>query len=78
MPTSIRLSIEIERRLDALAEKTGRSKACFIRESIRTHIDDIEDYYLAADAVDRLRKGQGRTFTAREVRSHLGLSSPRS
>jgi RHH-type rel operon transcriptional repressor/antitoxin RelB len=73
MATSIRLPEEIERRLDALAEKTGRTKAFYIREMILTHIDEMEDYYLAADVVELLRKGQERTFSAPEVRQDLGL-----
>ena len=73
MPTSIRLPEDIERRLDGMAEKTGRTKAFYIREMILNHIDKIEDYYLAADVVERLRKGQGRTFTTKEVRQDLGL-----
>jgi RHH-type transcriptional regulator, rel operon repressor / antitoxin RelB len=73
MPTSIRLPEDIERRLEVMAEKTGRTKAFYIREMILTHIDEMEDYYLAADVVERLRKGQGRTFTAQEVRQDLGL-----
>jgi len=73
MATSIRLPEDIERRLDALADKTGRTKAFYIREMILNHIDDLEDYYLAADVVERLRKGEERTFSAQEVRRDLGL-----
>jgi RHH-type transcriptional regulator, rel operon repressor / antitoxin RelB len=73
VPTSIRLPKDIERRLEAMAKKTGRSKAFYIREMILRQIGEMEDYYLAADEVERLREGQFRTFTAQEVRHDLGL-----
>jgi RHH-type rel operon transcriptional repressor/antitoxin RelB len=73
MATSIRLPEDIERRLDILVEKTGRTKAFYIREMILTHIDEMEDYYLAADVVERLRKGEERTYSLQEVRRDLGL-----
>lgn len=75
MATSIRLPEEIERRLDELAERTGRTKAFYIRELILSHIEDLEDYYLAAEVVERLRKGQERTYTAREIKKDLGLDA---
>lgn len=73
MPTSVRLSDEIEQRLDFLARRTGRTKAYYIREIIVGHIDEIEDYYLAAEVVERIRKGEESIFTAEEVRRDLGL-----
>lgn len=73
MPTSIRLSDDIEQRLDFLAQQTGRTKAFYIREMILEKIDDIEDYYLAADILERVRKGKEATFTADEVRKDLDL-----
>lgn len=73
MATSIRLSAEIEDRLAFLASQTGRTKAFYLRELIERGIDDMEDYYLAADVLERVRKGQERVYSAAEVRVRLGL-----
>ena len=73
MPTSIRLDPETERRLDYIASKTRRTKAFYIREMIERSIDDIEDYYLGAEVLERVRKGEEEIFTADEVRRDLGL-----
>ena len=45
----IRLPAEIERRLAELARKTGWTKAFYAREAILTHIEDLEDRYLAEE-----------------------------
>jgi RHH-type rel operon transcriptional repressor/antitoxin RelB len=44
---ALRLPPAIEKRLDALAKKTGRTKSFYAREAILRQIEDIEDYYLA-------------------------------
>jgi RHH-type rel operon transcriptional repressor/antitoxin RelB len=44
---ALRLPPEIEKRLDALARSTGRTKSFYAREAIVRQIEDIEDYYLA-------------------------------
>jgi RHH-type rel operon transcriptional repressor/antitoxin RelB len=58
MPTSIRLAPGIEERLDFLAARTGRSKAYYLRELIERGIEEMEDYYLAAEVVERIRRGE--------------------
>jgi RHH-type transcriptional regulator, rel operon repressor / antitoxin RelB len=73
MATSVRLVPEIEKRLDFLASKTGRTKAFYLREIIERGIEDIEDYYLAADVVERIRKGEETIHSAADVRKDLGL-----
>ena len=73
MPTWIRLAPDTEERLSFLASQTGRTKAYYLREIIERGLEDIEDYYLAADVLERVQKGQERTHTAEEVRSELGL-----
>lgn len=75
MPTSIRLPTEVEDRLDFLASQTGRSKAFYLREIIENGIDDMEDYYLAVDVLERVRKGQEKVHSAEDVRKELGLDN---
>lgn len=72
MPTSVRLSDDMERRLDRLARKTGRTKAYYIREIIGEHLAEMEDYYLAAEVRERVRKGDERVHGAKAVRRDLG------
>ena len=72
MPTSIRLTPETEQRLNFLATQTGRSKAFYLRELIETGLDDLEDYYLVADVLERVRKGRERLHSAESVRADLG------
>lgn len=73
MATSIRLAPEIEQRLDALAARTGRTKAFYLREIIEQGLDEIEDYYLASATLERVRKGEEKLYPAAEVRKELGL-----
>lgn len=49
------------------------TKAFYIREALAEMIDDLEDYYLAADILERIRKGKESTHSATEVRKDLGL-----
>ena len=73
MATSIRLSPELEKRLDHLVSQTGRTKAYYLRQMIERGLDDMEDYYLAADVLERVRKGEEKVILAADVRNDLGL-----
>ena len=73
MTTSIRLAPEADQRLDFLASQTGRTKAFYLRELVERGLEDLEDYYLAADVLERLSKGREKTHSAADVRSALGL-----
>ena len=69
--TSFRLDSELEKRLDHLAEITGRTKTFYIRELIKEHIDALEDRYIAEQ---RLEKPDTR-LTGQEMRQELGLEN---
>lgn len=73
MPTSVQLPDDIEKRLEALAKKTGRSKADYITEAILEYLDDLEDTYLAEQTLERIRRGEEQTYTLKEVEREFGL-----
>ena len=50
---ALRLPPEIEKRLDTLAKKTGRTKTFYAREAILRYIEDLEDYHLATRRLAR-------------------------
>ena len=66
MPTSVRLSAETEKRLDLLSAKTGRSKAYYLREMIERGLEDMEDYYLAAEVMERIKRGEEDVMSSEE------------
>lgn len=70
---AIRLPEEIEDRLERLARETGRTKTFYAREAILTHLDDLEDLYLAEQRLIDNRAGRSRTYTLEEVERELGL-----
>ena len=66
---AIRLDQEIEDRLESLAKKTGRAKTYYAREAILKHLEDMEDYYLAVEAIQT----PGKIYTSEEAKRELGL-----
>jgi len=72
--TAIRLEDETYNRLHALAKQTGRTVTYYIREAIETHLEDLEDTYLAERVLERVRQGKERIHTADEVDVELGLA----
>ena len=75
MPISIRLPEEIEHRLNELAARTGRSKTFYATEAILEHLDDLEDLYLAEQALIEVRAGRSETTSLEEVMHHYGMES---
>ena len=55
---SLRLPEELSTRLQHLAEATGRSKTFYVIESIRNHLDDLEDLYISEQRLLDARAGK--------------------
>ncbi len=61
---AIRLPEDIERRLEALAEATGRTKTFYAREAILEYLDDMEDAYLAGKRMEELKRGKDQSLSS--------------
>jgi RHH-type rel operon transcriptional repressor/antitoxin RelB len=70
---AIRLPAEIEDRLEAVAEATGRTKSFYVREAIIEHLADLEDVYLAEQRLADLRAGRTTAIPLDDVMKKYGL-----
>lgn len=70
MATTLRLDDDLEARLAALAQLTGRTKAYYIRTAIAEKIEEMEDVYLA----EKRLENPGRIWSMSEVEQEFGLA----
>ena len=70
---AVRIPEDLDTRLNTLARRTGRSKNSFVREALLHQLDDIEDYYLGMETLERIRNGEERVYSSAEARRELGL-----
>ena len=68
---ALRLSKDIEDRLDRLASRTGRTKTFYAREAIETHLDDLEDFFLAEERLSNFRAEDAIPLAT--LKAELGL-----
>ena len=66
---AIRLPEDIENRLKALAEKTGRTKTFYAKEAILEHLANMEDKYLALNRLEN----PGKRWSLDELEQELDL-----
>ena len=69
---AIRLPQEIESRLSALAEKTGRTKTYYAREAILEYLDDLEDFYLAEQRYADIQADKSETVSLEDMMRDYG------
>ncbi len=68
---AIRIDLDTEKRLEALALRTGRTKTFYAREAILAHLDDMEDFYLAEERMKNFRSEDAISLA--DLKADLGL-----
>ena len=61
---SIRLSEELETKLNELSSKTQRSKTFYVIKALEKYLTDLEDTYIA---LDRIMQPNRRFLSSKEV-----------
>ena len=83
---ALHLPADIEKRLDELARKTGRSKSDYVQEAIVEHLDDrrsatvgkeldLEDLYLAEERLREVQDGTSRTIPLADLMKIHGMEN---
>lgn len=72
---AVRLPPDLERRLAVLAGRTGRSKSFYARIAIERHIEDLEDHFLAEEAMKAYDPAENIPLS--ELKRLYGLDDPR-
>ncbi len=70
---AVRLPKGMEKRLDNLAKKTGRTKSFYVRQALEENFDDMEDAKLADKVYEAIQAGEP-VFSHDEVKNLLGMS----
>lgn len=70
---TIRLSADMEQRLNMLANATQRPKSFYVREALERSLEDIEDAYLTEAAYERFKAGGEKAIPLEEVMREHGL-----
>jgi RHH-type rel operon transcriptional repressor/antitoxin RelB len=68
---AIRLSKEMETRMNRLAKRTGRTKTFYARQALEEHIGDLEDLYIAEARLADIDSGRVVPLSWDEVRKRL-------
>ncbi len=69
---SVRIDDEFERRLDFLAQQTGRSKSFYVREAIISKIEEFEDIYLSEIVLNNIKSGKEKLISHEDFWNEMG------
>ena len=69
---TVKLPSDLEKRLETVAARIGRTKDDVVIDAIVEEIRDLEDGLIA---LERMQDGKAEFFSLEEVRERLGLTS---
>ena len=70
---SIRLSKDLEARLDALATRTNRARAYYVKKALTKFLEDQEEIEWATQAYKEFLESGKKTIPLEEIKKKYGL-----
>jgi RHH-type rel operon transcriptional repressor/antitoxin RelB len=68
---SLRVSEELEKKLEKTAKKLDRNKSYLVRKALEKYLEEIEDYEIATE---RLSKKNAKYYETSEVKRLLNIN----
>ena len=70
---SLRVDSKQKERLDALASRTGRAGAFYLRKALDSYLDQLEYVYILETEAEAARRGELETISLQELEDECGL-----
>ena len=70
---NIRIPDNLADRLGELATETGRTKSYYVRQALEEKLEELEDYYLALQSLEKVDTGKSRVWTHKEIEQDRDL-----
>lgn len=70
---SLRVDAQQKERLDALASRTGRSGAFYLRKALDSYLDQLEYVYALESEAEAARRGELETISLEDLEAECGL-----
>lgn len=70
---AVRLSKEMENKLDALSKKTHRSKSYYVKKALSNFLDEQAEYLEALEAYEAYLKSGKKGYTFEEMKKRYGF-----
>jgi RHH-type rel operon transcriptional repressor/antitoxin RelB len=72
-PIAVRLPLDLEARLAALASKTGRTTTFYVRAAVEAYLDELEEHYWAHEALVKWQSEGKKSRPIDELWNNLGV-----
>ena len=71
---AVQLPPEIERRLEELAERTGKPTSFHVEQAVLEHLDELDDINLAEQRLAEIKAGRTRSVSLDSLIAKYGLA----